>query len=206
MLLNAGFLYLWRVLPKRLPPWSLKARLVLMTMLALTAWALGAAVTVLVVDGLRASSAPLLVIGVLLAIALAAAGAVACRNAPPAPSGARHVGVATLLGRGVLAAAAIGLAVWLAGLGGAVSAGIVAVFPAIFLTTMVSLWLAQGEAVPVGAVGPMMLGSTSVAAYALVAAITLPALGVAFGSVVAWLTAATCVTVPAWWWLERRTA
>ena len=39
----------------------------------------------------------------------------------------------------------------------------------IFLTTMVSLWLSQGEAVPSGAVGPMMLGASSVAVYALLA-------------------------------------
>ena len=38
------------------------------------------------------------------------------------------------------------------------------VFPAIFLTTMVSIWLSQGEAVQSGA-NLMMLGSSSVALY-----------------------------------------
>ena len=32
---------------------------------------------------------------------------------------------------------------------------------------MVSVWLSQGEAVQIGAVGPMMLGSGSVAVYAI---------------------------------------
>ncbi|MCP4793368.1 MAG: hypothetical protein GY882_08585 [Actinomycetia bacterium] len=39
-------------------------------------------------------------------------------------------------------------------------------FPAIFMTTMVGLWLSQGPDVPLGAAGPMLLGSTSVAVYA----------------------------------------
>ena len=38
---------------------------------------------------------------------------------------------------------------------------------------MIALWLAQGEAVQAGAVGPMMLGSSAVAGYALLASETL---------------------------------
>jgi hypothetical protein len=203
MLLNAGFLYLWRVLPPHLPGRSVGARLALMTELSLAAWSLAAVATMHATAALRETAVPLLLVGVALTLVLAGVGAAACRNAPPAPRGTRHVGVLTLLARGLLAAAAVGTAVWLADKGGAVAAGIVAVFPAIFLTTMVSLWLSQGEAVPVGAVGPMMLGSTSVATYALLAAVLMPALGLGPGSALSWLIAATCVTVPAWLWLER---
>jgi hypothetical protein len=77
------------------------------------------------------------------------------------------------------------------------------VFPVIFLTTMVSLWLSQGEAVQSGAVGPMMLGSTAVSAFALLAAFTLPALGVVGGSVVSWLGAVCLVSLPAAAWVRR---
>ena len=83
-------------------------------------------------------------------------------------------------------------------------AGVAAVFPAIFLTTMVSLWWSQGQAVPMGAVGPLVLGSGSVSAYALCAAFSLPALGPGWGSLVAWVAAVVVVTVPAWWWLRGR--
>ena len=38
--------------------------------------------------------------------------------------------------------------------------GIFSIFPAIFLTTMVALTLAQGVQVQAGAVGPMMLATT----------------------------------------------
>jgi hypothetical protein len=103
----------------------------------------------------------------------------------------------------VLAAAAIGAAVALASVGGPLAAGMAAVFPAIFLTTMVSLWLSQGEAVQVGAVGPMMLGSGSVSAFAVVAAWAVPVWGIGLGAAAAWAAAVGLVTVPAWWWLGR---
>ena len=109
----------------------------------------------------------------------------------------------TLLCRGLLAAGAIGAAVFLAAVGGPLAAGVAAVFPAIFLTTMVSLWVSQGEAVQAGAVGPMMLGSTSVAVFCVLAAWTIPTLGVGWGTVSAWLGATLGATLPAWLWLHR---
>ena len=78
------------------------------------------------------------------------------------------------------------------------------VFPAIFLTTMVSLWWSQGEAVPVGAVGPMILGSGAVGAYALVAAVSVPVVGPILGALLSWVAAASIVTAPAAWWLQAR--
>src|SRR5690606_20882406 len=74
----------------------------------------------------------------------------ACLRNGPAPVGGQAVGPITMLARGLLAAAAIGLAVALTSIAGPVVAGIISIFPAIFLTTMVSLWIAQGEAVPSG--------------------------------------------------------
>src|SRR5690606_6179878 len=108
----------------------------------------------------------------------------------------RHVPRRALLGRGLLAGAAVGVAVAIGGAGFPLLAGMASVFPAIFLTTMVSLWLAQGEAVPLGAVGPMILGSTSIAGYALAA------LGPGLGAAAAWVVGAG-VSVAT---LARRTA
>jgi hypothetical protein len=56
----------------------------------------------------------------------------------------------------------------------------------------------------VGAVGPMMLGSTSVSAFALVAATVMPLAGPAAGAVLAWLGSVLLVTLPAWLFLESR--
>ena len=95
-----------------------------------------------------------------------------------APRGHNKVGPLTLAMRGVAAATAIGVAVWLSQLGSPLLAGMASVFPAIFLTSMVALWIAQGEDVPSGAVGPMMLGAMSVSFYALLATFTLPEFGV----------------------------
>ena len=61
--------------------------------------------------------------------------------------------------RGLLAALAIGFSVSMAQLSELV-AGVMSTFPAMFLTTMVGLWISQSEAVQAGAVGPMMLGTT----------------------------------------------
>ena len=68
--------------------------------------------------------------------------------------------------------------------------------PRHFLTTMVSLWWTHGEAVGAGAVGPMMLGGTSVSGFAIGAAMLIPTFGVGVGSTVVWLTAVAGITVP----------
>ena len=204
MLVNAGFLYLWRTVPPRLPAWSVGARLALMIPLTLSAWATGA---VAVVAGMRAAAQAGLspvALGVTLTVITIGIGVAACWHHHPAPRGRRPVPLPALLARGLLAATAIGVSVAIAHAGGGLAAGVAAVFPAIFLTTMVSLWLAQGEAVPAGAVGPMMLGSAAVSTYALVAAATIPALGPALGAASAWLVAATTTTLPSWWWLHHR--
>ncbi len=202
MLLNAGFLFLWRALPGRLPGGSLGVRLAVMVIASLSAWLASAVALVATIQVLRRGGLSMTAFGVAVTAAIATVGVLACLRPMPAPAGTRRVGPGMLLARGVLAAAAIGVSVWVASLGGTLSAGVASVFPAIFLTTMVALWVAQGEAVPAGAVGPMMLGSTSVAVYALVASESLPSLGHALGSLFAWLVAATCVTLPATLWLS----
>lgn len=204
MLVNALFLVVWRVAPRWLPGWSLGLRLAAICLISLTVWGLAAAATLALLEGLRADGS-LLAVGWLTTLGIAAAGAAACRGAVPAPRGSRGVPLAVLLSRGLFAGLAVGAAVWLVDVAGPMLAGLASVFPAIFLTTMVSLWLAQGEAVPAGAVGPMILGSTSVALFAMLAAHTVPALGVAPGCGVAWLLSAGLVNWPAWaLWLRRQ--
>ncbi len=68
----------------------------------------------------------------------------------PAPKGKNRVGKLTLLARGCVAALAIFTAILVSSTNGVV-AGIVSTFPAIFLTTMVSVWWSQGQAVTTGA-------------------------------------------------------
>jgi hypothetical protein len=204
MFLNAGFLFLWREVPPRMPDGSLRVRLIVMTAVSLVVWLLGAVTIVTVTGWIRQSQGSMSAFAVGTTLLLAAIGIVACLRPLHAPKGLRSVGSGTLAARGLLAGCSIAVSVSIAQNGGAFAAGIASVFPAIFLTTMISLWLSQGEAVPAGAVGPMMLGSTSVAAYAIFASQSLPALGPFFGSIVAWIAAASLVTLPASAWLSRR--
>ncbi len=204
MLLNALFLWLWRALPGHLPGTSLAGRLTVMTAVSLTLWLAVAIGFVLGLNRLDGGLALTRGIGFGSTLAIVAVGMLACLRATPSPRGHRPVSMGTLFARGLLAATAVGVAVWLTRVGGPVAAGVATVFPAIFLTTMVSLWLAQGEAVPAGAVGPMMLGSAAVATYALIAATTLPTMGPWLGTVVAWVGAVLTTTLPAAEWLRRR--
>ncbi len=204
MVVDALFLYLWRVLPPHLPPWSLRHRLVAMSILSLAMWGLGAVAAVSLMQRLHTGTKAAVTMGVAGTALIIVVGVLACRSAPPAPRGTRPVSALMLLGRGVLAGVAIGVSVLIAKLGSPLAAGVAAVFPAIFITTMVALWLSQGEAVQAGAVGPMMLGSSAVATYALFAAVAIPALGMTLGVICAWLGAIVTTTLPSWWWLSSR--
>lgn len=203
MLLNAVFLWLWRVLPDRVPAGSLGRQLAVVVALSLGAWAVGAA---LFAGGTRAlldtGVAPQAV-GIAATATTLVIGILACLGEQPAPVGRRPVGPVALFLRGALAAVAIGLALVIARSGYGLVAGMASVFPAIFLTAMVSVWWSQGRAVSGGAVGPMMLGSAAVAVYALVATVSFPALGVAGGVAAAWAVAVATITVPAHAWLKR---
>lgn len=203
MLLNAGFLWLWRILPPRRAVASERGRLVWTTCLSVTAWSVAALVVVSAGDGARRAGLSLPLVGWSLSLCLALAGVHACLASTPAPRGRRPVGLVTLACRALLAATAIGGAGLLARRAPLV-AGVAGVFPAIFLTTMVSLWAAQGRAVPQGAVGPLMLGSTSVAVFALLAGQFMPRYGPVPGAALAWLLAVGTVTLPAIAWQGRQ--
>jgi hypothetical protein len=204
MLVNALFLATWRVLPARLGEAPLGRKLATLVAASLTVWFAAAATAVAVGHAARGASWPTAVVGT-VALALGATlGVAACWTPPAAPPGAAKVPPAMLVARAGLAAAAIGGALTLKATFGGLVAGIASVFPAIFLTTMVGLWLSQGAAVPLGAVGPMMLGATSVGLYALSALWTFPALGPAWGAAASWLIAVGGGSFPAALWLSRR--
>jgi hypothetical protein len=204
MLVNALFLWSWRVVPQRLPDWPLRIRLLAMVAISMSAWAVMAFALLMATDGYRDGGMPMALWGWGFFLAAVGFATGACVRNGPSPAGTRRVGAVAVLARGLLAASAIGLAVALATVSGPVIAGIVSIFPAIFLTAMITLWISQGEAVPAGAVGPMMLGSTSVSAFALLAATLMPLTGPANGALLAWIGSVLLVTLPAWIFLESR--
>jgi len=199
MLLNAIFLWLWRVVPSQVPDWTFSKRLAAITSINLSVWFAGAAISVTLFppqDSMRIGVAAF-GLGLLLGLWITL-------EHRHAPRGHNKVGPLALAMRGVAAATAIGLAVWLSQLGSPLLAGMASVFPAIFLTSMVALWIAQGEEVPGGAVGPMMLGAMSVSFYALLAAYTLPEYGVVLGTAITWVGSICAISVPAVFWLRYR--
>ena len=199
MLLNAIFLWLWRVIPPKVPNWTFGKRLATITSINLGVWFAGAAfsVTVFSKQASMAIGLGALLMGLIF-------GLWTSLEHRPAPRGQNRVSSLTLAMRGVAAATAIGVAVWLSQLGSPLLAGMASVFPAIFLTSMVALWIAQGEEVPSGAVGPMMLGAMSVSFYALLGTYTLPEYGVVVGSILTWFASITAISVPSVFWLRFR--
>ena len=204
MMLNVLFLFAWRILPPKLPELALLPTLALMTLLSLSLWCVGAVCLVVLGDLWRDFGYPTLMWAIIPTVIMAAFGIATTRTPQAAPKGKVRVGAKVLICRGGFAALAIGACVWIASFGNPLAAGVFSVFPAIFLTTMVSVWLSQGRSVQAGAVGPMMLGSLSVAVYALVARSTMPDMGAAVGCAVAWTASVLPTTVPSWLWLSRK--
>ena len=203
MLLNALFLGAWVVIPRWFP--DAPYLLVLTTVGALAFWSLLGMVFLVAVD--EATSYLNLQQLALSGLALLVATAVVFNRRPqPTPKGTNRVSMMVLVARGVMAATAIGIAVGLSGLGFPTLAGLASVFPAIFLTSMVALWLAQGPTVPQGAAGPMMLGGASVAVYANVAMWSLPAYGAVVGSAMAWVASVVGWSLPAFMVLRKHHA
>jgi hypothetical protein len=202
ILLNAGYLVLWRVIPAKLGQRSRNHLLALTLVLALGAWLVAAGAVMAAHDLLRPSIASVLWTGAFAACAGLALGIAANRTPHPAPKGTRRVGPLVLVVRGIAAGVVIGAAIALSRAGLPVASGIAAVFPVIFTTIMVATWIAQGAQVPTGAVGPMALGTLSVSAYALLAILIYPAMPIALAAIVTWIAAVACVSVPAYLYLR----
>jgi len=226
MLLNVLFLGSWRVLPKFLERIFSDTYLVYaVAVCSVLFWLVSAGISTVSVEYFSnfLGSINIGICAVIIAFVLGYFAVSKGGDAPPgsnsvslisiilrgvaaggdAPPGSNSVSLISIILRGVAAGGAIGLSVWIAGLGLPFISGVVSVFPAIFLTTMVSLWIAQGRSVPVGATGPMMLGSTSVSIYALICIVVFPSFGVWVGSLVSWLLSVILYSVPVGVWTWR---
>jgi hypothetical protein len=205
LLINALFLYSWQRFPAWMPSrWSFHVRLTSMISSSLSLWLVAAVLLVLYLENVAASSAPLLYatggMGMLLQLML---GLWITWIPPLAPKGSKPVSAKVLFCRSLLAATAIGFAVFL-GTFSQFAAGVASCFPAVFLTSMVSLWMSQGEAVPAGAVGPMVLGSLSVSSFAALASITFPEVGPWIGLCILYPTVVLLISVPVFGYISWR--
>jgi hypothetical protein len=200
MFVNALFLYSWRIVPSLFSKESsLGFRLGGMILISMSVWAIGALGLVFLLDWIS----DLHLWGIGGGISLVLFGIVACLRNPPAPKGTRKISWLVLMSRGVLAGLAIGFAVWLSSLGSPILAGMASIFPAIFMTTMVSVWLSQGSAVQGGAVGPMMLGASSVSFFAIISAYLYPEIPLVLAVLLSWFGSVLLISVPAWLFLQK---
>lgn len=172
MLNNAAFLGTWLFLPRKLPAsWSTGRKVAALVGASLVVWFLGALTIVSLNRNKDERNIDNIVLWGYVCMALQAAiGLAACFTPLPAPKGTNKVGIATLVARGAAAAAAVFASVLVSAVDD-FAAGVASCFPAIFMTSMVSLWLAQGSGVPSGAIGPLILGSVSVPFYSIVYAL-----------------------------------
>ncbi|KAI9179056.1 hypothetical protein H9P43_005718 [Blastocladiella emersonii ATCC 22665] len=219
MLLN----HLPGLLQSRFPSLSLRQLLAAVVAIAISAWLAAAVALVAILNAVNprpvldksggpwtpdlpaipsslASSytAALLVTGFMLAV-----GGWAGWTSPPAPRGKSRVPLTTMLFRGALAATAVATAVLL-GQVSSYAAGIAAPFPAIFMSTLVGVWLTSGAAVSGGAIAPLLLGASSNALFALVSAAVVgrvPFAGVAAASFACGLVG---VSAPSFFFLRWR--
>lgn len=124
-----------------------------------------------------------------------------CLRGIDAPKGSKSVSWLTLFIRALSASLSIAFTVYIGSLS-PVAAGIMGTFPVIFMTSMVSLWLSQGGGVPSGASGPMILGSTSVALYALLFGVLRFQMNLWVAGFVTWIICAVFVAVPTVYFLR----
>jgi len=228
MLINACFLTVWRMLPPKLPQaWSLHRRLAAMVAASLGVWLTGALIMVLANRGKEDRNVHNVVAaGWVCSAILLVGGLVACYRLPESSKSSKRVPLKTLLLRGLGSCVAVGTAVLVSAVDD-VAAGFTSTFPAIFLTTMVGLWLSQGAGMPTAATSPMILGSSAVSFYAIVFALLVthgtpaepvgpqPEPGIesdahamhpVVAAVVTWLLALVCVSLPVALYLRWRRA
>jgi len=179
---------------------------------SLLGWLCWSTVIYFGLDGLQGLGFTIPQIGTCAAIALLLLSILgACYHPLRSAKGSNKVSAITYFARSLVAAVSVGLGV-LVSKWSPVLAGIFACFPSIFLTTMVSLWISQGESVPTSAVGPMMLGSASVYIYAIFFALAFPyfvarwalAWAVIFTSISMWLLAVIGISLPVYFGLRWR--
>eukprot|EP00029_Vermamoeba_vermiformis_P004766 TRINITY_DN15389_c0_g1_i1.p1 TRINITY_DN15389_c0_g1~~TRINITY_DN15389_c0_g1_i1.p1 ORF type:complete len:336 (+),score=87.86 TRINITY_DN15389_c0_g1_i1:86-1093(+) len=198
MVMNALFLYLWRVIPPFLPSgWKFSRKLGSMIGISLGIW-FSIALTYLVIMryGFNSNYTAIQVVAGLAMASQLTFGLIAVfKQKRSAPKGKNKVGLGTLFSRGLLAAVAVFLAVLISKTNG-LAAGLATAFPAIFTTTMISLWISQGENVTSGAVGPMMLGSLSVPVYSVAMSQLAPALGAFIGALVSYIISIVTCSIP----------
>ena len=201
MLINGVFLGVWIILPKYIASDRLKLPITVVSSLLI--WSILALLSLVVAREVTGGTISEMTLGMIGLVLLAILAIMFNLTNRVAPKGLNKVPIIILSIRGIAAGLAIAACLVLAEIGLPFVAGLASAFPAIFLTSMVALWLSQGPQVPQGAAAPMMLGGASVSVYALLAMWSLPSFGIFIGSIIAWFGAVGLWTIPAFLLLRK---
>lgn len=201
MLINGVFLGVWIILPKYIASDRLKLPITVFS--SLLTWAILALFSLIIAREVTGGTISEMTLGMIGLVLLAILAIMFNLSNRAAPKGMNKVPIIILSIRGIAAGLAIAACLVLAEIGLPFVAGLASAFPAIFLTSMVALWLSQGPQVPQGAAAPMMLGGASVSVYALLAMWSLPSFGIFIGSIIAWFGAVGLWTIPAFLLLRK---
>ena len=201
MLINGVFLGVWIILPKYIA--SDRLKLPITVVVSLLTWAVMALLSLIIAREVTDDTISEMTLGTIGIVLLAILAIMFNLSNRAAPKGLNKVPIIILSIRGIAAGLAIAACLVLAEIGLPFVAGLASAFPAIFLTSMVALWLSQGPQVPQGAAAPMMLGGASVSVDALLAMWSLPSFGIFIGSIIAWFGAVGLWTIPAFLLLRK---
>ena len=156
---NILFMPTWKYLPPYFPKqWSNGISVTVMTLVSLVIWFVSVVVVTLFQQWLSSFGVTMFVFCFALLLFTVCCGMALCWRLPPTPAGKNKVKWYVHLARGFVASLAIFASGVLSQSGSGVAAGAVSTFPAMFITTMVSVSLAQGADVSTGAIGPLLLG------------------------------------------------
>ena len=156
------FLPTWRILPPKLPKnWRNGYKIIVTTIVSTLLWFICAVATILVQSFLKTKGVSMWVISVTIVVFCILFGVCLCWSLPPTPAGKNKVKWYVHLCRGLAAFCALFICGIMSQMGLGVVAGAMGSFPAVFLTTMVSVSLSQSADVATGAIGPLIMGSIS---------------------------------------------
>jgi len=188
---------------ERLPQhWSFGAKLATLITSVLSFWFVGA---LAIVGGLeRGLQVRPLILGVTFLILHALFGvAVLLLSPASAPKGSNKVSPLILAIRGSCAMMTIFIGSIIARSEPS-AGGFISCFPAIYMTTMISVWVSQGDKVASGATGPMVLGGLSVSIFAVAYGVLIPTFGWQSTAIMAYLIAVIGWSLPLAFFLRWR--
>jgi hypothetical protein len=199
LLVNAGFLTFWRYLPYWVERLHLRRSVQLLLLVggSLTLWALLAIPVMVLVSWLRHREQMLILyaLGTGSALLVLVVGVAGTWHTPKSTSRASGIPWWMHPVRALLAFFVVTAAVWLSHQWPAL-AGILAVWPAVFLTTMVALWWSHGGDFQTSAAFPMILGLWAPMLFCGLVCFLYPRFDVSIGCILSWLLAVALGTIP----------